>query len=143
MKHKSRYTKKGWDVCMRCTTVVNPIPSSWNMLDFAAVSLVFPRFRVSSGWYVQCDQILEKTEEKSFRRQAAKLDDGVLGFRWKNCEQDGTSRSYVQSNYASSQKNAHLFWCCLQEERTYHVIFYSLLSHLCASAYFTEIVNFY
>ena len=58
------------------------------MLDFAAVSLVF---QVSSGGYELWEQILEKTEEKSFRRQAAKLDDGVLGFRWKNCEQDGTS----------------------------------------------------
>ena len=71
------------------------------MLDFAAVSLVF---QVSSDGYVLWDQILEKTEEKSFRRQAAKLNDGVLGFRWKNCEQDGTSCTYVQSNYASSQK---------------------------------------
>ena len=52
--------------------VVNPIPS-WKMLDFAAVSLVFRHFRVSSGGYVLYNKILEKTEEKSFRRQAAKV----------------------------------------------------------------------
>ena len=49
--------------------------------------------------------------------------------------------TYVQSNYASSQKM--LIYFDVVYKKREHTMSHSLLSHLCACAYFAEIVNVY